>query len=432
MVKRRILLIGGNYSPEQTGIGKYNGEMVKWLAEQGNDCTVVTTYPYYPQWKVQSPYIKRCFCFKTEIQNVRNGHPIKVIRCPHFVPKNPTGLNRMISEFSFFFSAYLVMMVLLFKKKYDNVITVAPPFEMGLLGILYRKIRGGKFLYHIQDLQIDAARDLSIVKSKLIIDIFLSIERFIIRHADKVSTISMGMIKKVRRKYDREVLFFPNWVDVDTFYPLENRSIIKSNYGFNTTDKVVLYSGAIGQKQGLEAILQCAKCLENRPDIKFAICGSGPYKTKLINVKEKLNLTNVVFLPLQPSKMFNSFLNMADIHLVLQKSGASDLVMPSKLSTILSVGGVAIVTASKGTSLHEVISSNNLGILVEPDNQEALLAAIITAVDNEFKEKGENGRLHAENNLSANSILADFFSVVLNIEKNTIKPSIGEFLAKIA
>lgn len=432
MIKRRILLIGGNYSPEPTGIGKYNGEMIKWLAEQGNDCTVVTTYPYYPEWKVQSSYGKQCFWYKTETQIVKNGNPIKVIRCPHFVPKNPSGLNRMISEFSFFFSAYLVMMLLLFKKKYNQVITVAPPFEMGLLGILYKKIRGGEFIYHIQDLQIDAARDLAIIKSKVIINIFLSIEKFILSHADIVSTISVGMIKKVRNKCQKEVLFFPNWVDVNTFYPVANRHDLKPNYGFDTTDKIILYSGAIGNKQGLEAILYCAKSLENRKDIKFAICGSGPYKVNLIHLKEKLNLKNVFFLPLQPIKTFNSFLNVADIHLVLQKSGAGDLVMPSKLSTILSVGGVAIVTAGKGTSLYEVISSGNMGILVEPDNEKALLDAIINSVDSELKEHSENARLYAEKNLSAYKILDDFFSVVFKVERNQVKSSIGELRAKIA
>jgi colanic acid biosynthesis glycosyl transferase WcaI len=324
------------------------------------------------------------------------------------------------------------MMLLLFKKKYNQVITVAPPFEMGLLGILYKKIRGGEFIYHIQDLQIDAARDLAIIKSKVIINIFLSIEKFILSHADIVSTISVGMIKKVRNKCQKEVLFFPNWVDVNTFYPVANRHDLKPNYGFDTTDKIILYSGAIGNKQGLEAILYCAKSLQNRKDIKFAICGSGPYKANLIHLKEKLNLKNVFFLPLQPIKTFNSFLNVADIHLVLQKSGAGDLVMPSKLSTILSVGGVAIVTASKGTSLYEVISSGNMGILVEPDNEKALLDAIINSVDSELKEHSENARLYAEKNLSAYKILDDFFSVVFKVERNQVKSSIGELRAKIA
>ena len=38
----KILLYGINYSPELTGIGKYSGEMARWLAAQGHDVRVVT------------------------------------------------------------------------------------------------------------------------------------------------------------------------------------------------------------------------------------------------------------------------------------------------------------------------------------------------------------------------------------------------------
>lgn len=48
----KILLYGINYSPELTGIGKYSGEMARWLAEQGHEVRVVTAPPYYPDWKV--------------------------------------------------------------------------------------------------------------------------------------------------------------------------------------------------------------------------------------------------------------------------------------------------------------------------------------------------------------------------------------------
>lgn len=33
----KILVYGINYSPELTGIGKYTGEMVEWLAAQGHE-----------------------------------------------------------------------------------------------------------------------------------------------------------------------------------------------------------------------------------------------------------------------------------------------------------------------------------------------------------------------------------------------------------
>ena len=49
-MQKRILLIGYNFSPEPTGIGKYSGEMIQWLGNQGYDCTVLTAYPYYPYW----------------------------------------------------------------------------------------------------------------------------------------------------------------------------------------------------------------------------------------------------------------------------------------------------------------------------------------------------------------------------------------------
>ena len=44
----KILVYGINYSPELTGIGKYTGEMVEWMASQGHDVRVITAPPYYP------------------------------------------------------------------------------------------------------------------------------------------------------------------------------------------------------------------------------------------------------------------------------------------------------------------------------------------------------------------------------------------------
>jgi colanic acid biosynthesis glycosyl transferase WcaI len=129
--------------------------------------------------------------------------------------------------------------------------------------------------------------------------------------------------------------------------------------------------------------------------------------------------------------MFNSFLNMADVHLVLQKAKASDLVLPSKLSTILSVGGVAIVTAPKGSSLYDIMSSANMGILIEPDNQEALVTAISNIVDSQHAEKVANARRYAELNLSTDKILNGFFKIVLSDDgKNeNIKPVFRNALA---
>ncbi|RYZ24697.1 MAG: colanic acid biosynthesis glycosyltransferase WcaI, partial [Chitinophagaceae bacterium] len=92
---KRILLIGGNFSPEPTGIGKYNGEMINWLAANGYDCTVITTYPYYPHWKIQSDYKKASSWYTKESIQTAGRKTVTVFRCPHYVPNNPTGLRRI-------------------------------------------------------------------------------------------------------------------------------------------------------------------------------------------------------------------------------------------------------------------------------------------------------------------------------------------------
>ena len=54
--RMKILLYGINFAPELTGIGKYTGEMVAWLAARGHEVRVVTAPPYYPDWAVWPGY----------------------------------------------------------------------------------------------------------------------------------------------------------------------------------------------------------------------------------------------------------------------------------------------------------------------------------------------------------------------------------------
>src|SRR5690554_594611 len=250
-MKKSILLIGYNFNPEPTGIGKYNGEMISWFGEKGYDCTVITTYPYYPYWKVQEPYFQSRFWYKTELQDLPSGGRIKVHRCPIYVPRIPSGVKRMVLDVSFLVSATLKILTLIPGKKYDYVITVVPSFQFGLLGIFYKLFRKAKFLYHIQDLQIEAARDLNLIKSKGLISGLLKIEQYILKNADYVSTISEGMAIKIRKKSNKRVYLLANWVNIKLFQPLQEKAVLKNELGFKFDDKVVLYSGAMGEKQGL-------------------------------------------------------------------------------------------------------------------------------------------------------------------------------------
>lgn len=406
---KRILLIGYNYSPEPTGIGKYTGEMIIWLAQHGYQCTVITAYPYYPHWKVQEPYNKNRFWYKKEKQEFsEGGGKINVHRCPMFVPEKPSGLKRILLDFSFTVTALLKLIQLLPGKRFDMVVTIVPSFQFGLLGILYKKLFKAKLLYHIHDMQIEAARDLKMIKSEKLINMLFRMEKFIFRQCDVITCTGEGMVRKTKEKIKRDIFFFSNWADIRNFKRLKNRESLKTEFGFALSNKILLYSGAIGEKQGLESLLYTAKSLEENPDLKFLICGSGPYKETLQELAESLQLQNVLFYPLQPVEKFNLFLNMADVHLVIQKESACDLVMPSKLATILSVGGLALVTANSGSGLHSVVKEHRMGILVNAEDQQALAEGIKTSISQNHEEIRRNARHYAEDYLAIDRIMGAF------------------------
>ena len=124
--------------------------------------------------------------------------------------------------------------------------------------------------------------------------------------------------------------------------------------------------------------------------------------------KKYEHLSNVIWRGLVPSEQLNELLNTADIHLLPQRGGASDLVMPSKLTGMLAGGRPVVATAVPGTQIADIVG--NLGIVVLPEDPAALAAAIEQlANDQTLREQlGVAARAYAVENLSGNVILSRF------------------------
>ncbi|MFC4233190.1 WcaI family glycosyltransferase [Parasediminibacterium paludis] len=413
MTAKKILLISYNYAPELTGIGKYNAELCEYLASVGHQVTVITAYPYYPNWQVLEGYQNRWY--QKECLN-----EVELIRCPFYIPKHPTGLKRILQDSSFYISSLVVVLwQIICDKRYDIVITPSPSFLCGFHGLFLTSWRRlTKFVYHIQDLQIDAAIDLQMIKQAWLQQILIGIERYILNHATRVSTISTGMQQKILAKKTKltDVLLFPNWVDnTRIFKTLVDTSII-AGLGIPLDKKLFFYSGAIGEKQGLEMILNIAPSMAHRsPEVVFVISGTGPYREKLQQAVIDAAIPNILFIDLQPIPIFNQLLNHAYGHLVIQKESAGDLLLPSKLTNILAVGGLSIVTAVKGTTLYDVIDAHQMGILVPPENAAAFEAAIVACAngsDGMAESLSKNAAAYAAQYLDKARIIDGFMAQI--------------------
>jgi colanic acid biosynthesis glycosyl transferase WcaI len=396
----RILLHGINYSPELTGIGKYTGEMAEWLASRGHQVRVVTAPPYYPAWRVRSDYSP----WKYQVEE----GPIKVFRCPLFVPEAPSALSRLIHLLSFMVTSLPVMLGQVLWQP-DVAVTVEPAFFCTLTTLLTAKLAGAASWLHVQDFEIDAGFEMGFLpEGGGIARGAYRLERWIMRKFGSVSTISPRMVTQLEQKgVDRgKALLFPNWVDISVIHPLERLSALRAKLGLGANKVILLYSGNMGMKQGLELLPVLAQWFAHDPRVHFVFCGDGALRPML--EQAVAGLSNVTMLPLQPLSALNDLLNAADVHLLPQRADAADLVMPSKLTGMLASGRPVIATAAKGTQVATAIQG--CGIAVEPGDVAGVIEAVSKLTDSAAlrRELGVNARIHAVEHLGKDRVLQRF------------------------
>lgn len=394
---RKVLIYGLNYAPELTGIGKYSAEMAESLAEAGYEVRVVCAPPYYPEWQIGAGH--SAWRYRTEQRAA-----VRVQRAPVWVPSRPSGLKRLLHLASFAVASLPTVFAQLLWRP-DIVIAVAPSLMNIPAALTFGRLTKARTWLHIQDYEVDAAFELGMLKGKRLRRVALGVESWLMRRFDVVSTISAKMIEHGRNKgVDSPRLFaLPNWVDVNVIFPLERPSLYRTALDIPQDAIVVLYSGNMGAKQGIDVLAKAAAVLAHRRDIHFVLCGDGPSKGSL--VEHCGHLANCTFLSLQPFENLNDLLNLADIHVLPQRADAADLVMPSKLTGMLASGRSVIAMARAGTELFDVVSPR--GVTVPPEDVEALVAAIENLADDKGKRVrlGAAARAYAETELSRQAVM---------------------------
>ena len=367
------MLYGINYSPELTGIGKYSGEMGAWLSSAGNRLQVITALPYYPDWKISPEY--NPLRYVTEVQE-----NVRIKRCPLYVPKEPSAVKRVLHLLSFSITSFFALAGE-FRRKPDVVILVVPTLFCALPALVFAKFTKAKKIIHIQDYEVDAFFGLSANKNSKISSLFRRIEKFLLMKFDRISTISEGMIRRAISKgiSEEKIIFFPNWTETKLFKNVEKDDGFILSLGIDPCKKIILYSGNIGDKQGLEIVVSVAKVYQakGRLDTVFVIVGEGAGKKRLVDQVYDLKLKNVFFYPLQPKEVLPVLLASADCHLVVQKRDVADAVLPSKLTNILAVGGNAVITADPDTTMGLLCEKfPGIACIVEPESVDDLVRGI--------------------------------------------------------
>lgn len=385
----RVIVWGINYAPEFAGIAPHNVALCEFLHAQGHDVEMVTSFPYYPTWRKRPE--DGGHLYRTDVVN---GVPVH--RCWHFVPARLSALKRILHEGSFVFTSTLRALVLPGPTLY---IVVSPPLLLGVAAWLVGKLRGAPFVFHVQDLQPDAAVGLGMLKTGWFTRVLYGLEAFAYRHAARVSGITRGMLGSFKEKgvSEEKLIYFPNAIDLGDKEAAPERGEFRKQHGLAPDDFLAVYAGNLGVKQGLDGLLEAAPLLRN-PRIRILICGEGAQRESLAARAREMKLPNVSLLPFQSGPGYRALLADADLCFITQQAGAGNSFFPSKLLNLLAASKPVVTVAAPECELALSLREAGFGVNVPPGRPRELAEILDALADNpqRLADYGAAGRRYVQ------------------------------------
>lgn len=401
----RLLFCSLDYDATATGIPKYSGEIGAWLAGRGHRVEVVASHPHYPSWRVSPEYRARGFH-----REVLDGVPIWRVPVPLPERGSITPRGRMRMEAGFLAGSTSAWRRWSSAPAPDLVLAACPSFLAAVPALGFARAHGVPLVVQVQDLQADAASSLGMVRPSFPLRVARVVERAVLRSAAAVVTIGDRMAARVRalRGRDDGVVVVPNWADTGSIRPGPTDNPFRRELGVTAGRFLVMAAGSMGEKHGLEVVLEAAERFRHDDTVLFALVGDGSKRAALVEAARRRELRNVLFAPVQPPERLNDVLAAADAHLVVQRRDAADLVLPSKVGNILAAGRPMVVTTDPGTGLHDLVTRAGIGTAVPAEDAHRLAAELdrLRHDPDEREALGARARVYAEANLSKERVLA--------------------------
>ncbi len=394
-----MTIVGLNYAPEPTGIAPYTSGLAEGLAARGDEVYVITGYPHYPQWEIAAGYSGR-----TREEEI-NGVP--VLRVRHYVPQPPSGVRRLLMELHFGLRALFSPW-----ESPDVVVLVSPAlFATRLLSIRAR-LAGVPTCVWVQDIY-----SLGIAETgggNSVARIVGVVERSTLRSASRVVVIHDRF-----KRYLSADLGVPaesidvvrNWSHVNAELIVRDEAM-RTRLGWGPDDVIVLHAGNMGAKQGLLNVVRASQLAEEKGSrVRFVLLGDGNARASLEAEGPNPHLQ---FLDPLPDGEFEAALASADILVVNERPGLTEMCVPSKLTSYFASGLPVIGAVDDGSVTAEELRSAGAGPVVDPSRPLDLLrAAESLAADTELAASyGASARAYRLSTLTPESAIDGFASVL--------------------
>ena len=356
------------FYPEVATTGQILTELAEGLSETF-DVTVVCEVPSYAM-PLEDKY-------KTQKYYFEEYKGLKVVRVRVPEVNKQSKKSRIKYILSYFFNCIGATRKL---GKFDLVFTVTqPPVLGGILGVIGKRITGGKLMYQIMDFNPEQTIAVKYAGNKLVLNAMMWWDKRSCRKSDVVVTLGRDMQETLLKRFEGKKVpnnvVINNWIDEKAIHPLpmddEKVMAFRKQYGLEGKF-VIMTSGNIGLYYDFENILKIMEEHKDNKEIVFMFVGDGLVKPKLQTYVQEKQLNNVIFAPFQKKEDLIFSLNAADVHIVTNAKGIKGVSVPSKIYGILAVNKPIWGILEKGSEAWRIIEDSKCGVLVEAGDYDGM------------------------------------------------------------
>lgn len=403
----RIVVVCPHFAPDVAPTGEVMTRLVSELAARGHRLEVVTSLPWYRDHAVDAGW---------------RGRPVRrettpwgtVTRVHPFATADKRALVARGAGFVAFTGVATTMAAI--GARADVVMAMSPPLTLGPAGMVTALARRAPLVFNVQDVYPDVAVDVGALTNRRLIELSRRLELFSYRRAAAVTVLSDDLAANVATKLGdaTRVHVIPNFVDTDAIRPADRANGYRREHGLGDAT-VVMYAGNVGYSQPLGLLIEAARRLAHRDDIRFVVNGGGSQLDDLR--RQAAGLDNVVFVPLQPRERLAETLAAGDVHVVALRRGIAHASVPSKTYSIMAAGRPVIASVDHGTEVARLVERADAGIWAEPEDPDAFTKAVEALADDPERRArmGRSARRHVETGRSPAAVAAayeDLFSAL--------------------
>lgn len=299
----------------------------------------------------------------------------------------------------------------------DLVFATSTPLSVGIPGMKGARRLGVPFVFEVRDLWPKLAIAMGVLRNPVLAAYARNLERRIYRAADYVIALAPGIKNGVcETGYPAErVSVIPNAADVTLFRP-SDELLVDPRFGASSDLKLV-FTGAHGLANGLDAIIDAAAVLRRRGEsgIRFVCIGTGSQKARLVHRTRAEALDDfITWLDPIPKTELAKLLPRFDVGLMILRNVSAfyDGTSPNKFFDYLAAG-LPVLNNYPGW-IAKLIEEHDAGFVVVPDDSAAFADAVLRLRDHrdQLQTTGANARRLAEAMFSRDA-LGDRFVATL-------------------